>query len=165
MIILGIDPGTATTGYGVIESSGNKCMLIDYGVITTPSDAPMEQRLCMINNKIEQLIIQYSPEVMAIEQIFYHKNAKTVISVAQSRGVAVFTGASNGLQVCEYTPLQVKKAVVGYGTADKRQVQLLVQKILVMKEMPKPDDAADALAIAICHAHSWRLQNLLGGSK
>lgn len=165
MIILGIDPGTATTGYGVVESSGNKCTLINYGVITTPSDAPMEHRLCMINNQIKQLIVQYSPQVMAIEQIFYHKNAKTVITVAQSRGVAVFTGASKGLEICEYTPLQVKKSVVGYGTADKRQVQLMVQKLLAMKEMPKPDDAADALAIAICHAHSFRIQNLIRRSQ
>ena len=157
---MGIDPGTATTGFGVVESRGSRLRMVDYGVITTPAGMDMPGRLCLIHEGLSRIISQYQPESAAVEQIFHHHNAKTVITVAQSRGVILYTVASAGIQVCEYTPLQVKESVVGYGQADKRQVQLMVQKILSLKEIPKPDDAADALAIAICHLHAQRLAQI-----
>jgi crossover junction endodeoxyribonuclease RuvC len=160
MLVLGIDPGTATTGFGVVEAQGSRLRAIDYGVISTPSSMDMPARLCLIHEGLSRIIDQYQPQTAAVEEIFYHRNAKTVITVAQSRGVLLFTGASKGLKVCEYTPLQVKQSVVGYGQAEKRQVQLMVQRILKLKEIPKPDDAADALAIAICHLHAQRLEHI-----
>lgn len=160
MLVLGIDPGTATTGYGVIEAIGSRIRAVDYGVISTPAHMEMPQRLCLIHQGLNELISRYYPSIVAVEEIFYHRNAKTVITVAQSRGVVLLTAASAGVEVSEYTPLQVKQAVVGYGQAEKKQVQMMVQKILGLKEMPKPDDAADALAIAICHLHSRRLDTI-----
>lgn len=160
MLVLGIDPGTAITGYGLVDYRRGKEVLITYGTITTPAKMKMPLRLCRINEGLNKLIAQYQPDSVAIEELFYHKNSKTVITVAQGRGVAVMTAASSGLEVAEYTPLQVKQAVAGYGNAEKRQVQLMVQRILSMKEIPKPDDAADALAVAICHIHSYRLGSL-----
>lgn len=157
MLVLGIDPGTATTGFGLVESRGSRLRVIDYGIISTPAGMDMPERLCLIHQGLSQIISQYQPQTAAVEQIFYYHNAKTVITVAQSRGVILYTAASAGIEVCEYTPLQVKQSVVGYGQADKRQVQLMVQRILSLKEIPKPDDAADALAIAICHLHAQRL--------
>ncbi|QGT99916.1 Crossover junction endodeoxyribonuclease RuvC [Candidatus Syntrophocurvum alkaliphilum] len=165
MITIGIDPGTATTGYGVIDYKSGRESLIDYGVISTPSNTDMSLRLLTISNQLNLLINKYRPEAIAIEQIFYHKNAKTVITVAQARGVAMVTSAKNGLDVFEYTPLQVKQAVVGYGSADKRQVQVMVQKILNMSKIPRPDDAADALAVAICHVHSKKMLNISRGGR
>ncbi len=160
MLVLGIDPGTATTGYGLVEYRGGKEKLIKYGVILTSSSMEMPLRLCKINRELGMLLEESKPDAVAIEQLFYNKNSKTVITVAQSRGVAMMTAASAGVQVAEYTPLQVKQAVVGYGNAEKKQVQLMVQKILSMQQLPKPDDAADALAVAICHIHSYRIQAL-----
>lgn len=160
MLVLGIDPGTATTGFGVVEARGSRLRAVDYGIISTPAGMDMPDRLCLIHKGLSQIIDQYQPQVAAVEQIFYHRNAKTVITVAQSRGVILYTAASGGIQVCEYTPLQVKQSVVGYGQAEKRQVQLMVQRILALKEIPKPDDAADALAIAICHLHAQRLEHI-----
>lgn len=160
MLVLGVDPGTATTGYGFIEARGSKLRVIDYGVLSTPAHMDMPGRLRLIHQGLVGLINQYHPQAAAVEQIFYHRNAKTVISVAQSRGVILFTAADAGVPVFEYTPLQVKQSVVGYGQADKRQVQLMVQRLLSLKEVPRPDDAADALAIAICHLHSQRLSQL-----
>lgn len=157
MLVLGIDPGTATTGYGVVDYRSGKEKLITYGTINTPAGMKMHLRLCIINQEIDRLIAEYKPDAVAVEEIFYHKNSKTVITVAQSRGVALMTAASAGVEVAEYTPLQVKQSVVGYGNAEKKQVQIMVQKILSMQQMPRPDDAADALAIAICHIHSYRL--------
>ncbi len=160
MLVLGIDPGIATTGYGLVEYSKGRERLVDYGVISTPSSREMSLRLVKINNDLTTIINEYNPEMAAIEQIFYNKNSKTVITVAQGRGVAMMTAANAGLPVSEYTPLQVKQAVVGYGNAEKKQVQLMIQKILSIPKMPKPDDAADALAVAICHIHSYRLKAL-----
>ncbi|HWP95818.1 MAG TPA: crossover junction endodeoxyribonuclease RuvC [Syntrophomonadaceae bacterium] len=157
MLVMGIDPGTATTGYGVVEGQGAKGRLVDYGTIRTPASMPMPDRLLAINRELVGLLDTYHPDVVAIEELFFQRNAKTAISVAQSRGVLVMTAAGAGLQVAEYTPLQVKQAVVGYGNASKRQVQLMVQAILSLKETPQPDDAADALAIAICHLHSYKM--------
>lgn len=163
MLVLGIDPGTATTGYGLVEYKQGKELLVEYGIISTPAGMGMPHRLCLINQELNSILQKYRPDEAAIEQIFYHKNSKTVITVAQSRGVALMTAAAAGVAVAEYTPLQVKQAVVGYGGAEKKQVQLMVQKILSMRELPKPDDAADALAIAICHIHSYRLANIKRG--
>ncbi|MBC7076616.1 MAG: crossover junction endodeoxyribonuclease RuvC [Syntrophomonadaceae bacterium] len=160
MLVLGIDPGTAITGYGLVEYRKGKESLVKCGALMTPSSMEMHLRLYEINRKLALLIEDFKPDVIAIEQLFFHKNAKTAIMVAQARGVAMMTAASYGVQVAEYTPLQVKQAVAGYGNADKRQVQLMVQRILSMHQLPKPDDAADALAVAICHIHSYRLGEL-----
>jgi crossover junction endodeoxyribonuclease RuvC len=160
MIVLGIDPGTATTGYGVVAYRAGREKLIKYGTITTPADMEMSERLLLINQQLSQLIQVVKPDAAAIEQLFFHKNSKTVITVAQARGVALLTVARGGIEVNEYTPLQIKQSVVGYGKADKKQVQVMVQKILAMPEIPRPDDAADALAVAICHIHSCRLRTV-----
>jgi crossover junction endodeoxyribonuclease RuvC len=160
MRVLGLDPGTARTGYGAVEYRGGRMRLLNYGLITTAADMEMPRRLLSINRELTQLIEDIQPDAVAVEQIYYHKNAKTVITVAQSRGVILLTSAQAGLCIAEYTPLQVKQAVVGYGGADKKQVQYMVQKLLALKETPQPDDAADALAAAICHLHFHRLSNL-----
>ncbi len=160
MLVLGIDPGTAITGYGLVEWREGKERLVKSGVIITSSCMEMPMRLCKINRDLDILIKEFKPDAMAIEQLFFHRNSKTVITVAQARGVAIMTAACLGVQVAEYTPLQVKQAVVGYGNAEKRQVQLMVQRILSMSQLPKPDDAADALAVAICHIHSYRMVDL-----
>jgi crossover junction endodeoxyribonuclease RuvC len=165
MLVLGIDPGTATTGYGLIKNEGGKEILLRYGVIKTSPSLDMPRRLVKINREYTDLLEEFHPDAVAIEEIFYHKNAKTVISVAQSRGVLLMTAAARNIEVAEYTPLQVKQAVTGYGNADKRQVQIMVQKILALDEKPQPDDAADALAIAICHLHSYRLGKLVKGGR
>lgn len=162
MIILGIDPGTAITGYGVLDADGSKLKMIETGCVLTDKDLPMPQRLDIVGKGIREVIRKFNPEVMAIEELFYFKNKKTVISVGQARGVAVFIGRSCGVEIREYTPLQVKQAVTGYGRADKRQVQLMVKNILKLEEIPKPDDAADALAVAICCASSINFERRIG---
>lgn len=161
MRVLGIDPGTATTGYGVVDYLTGTEKLVQYGTIQTPAGLVMSARLYQIKLELEYLLQKYQPQIVAVEEIFYNRNSKTVISVAQSRGVVLATAAEAGLPVAEYTPLQVKQSVVGYGNADKRQVQLMVQRILRITEIPRPDDAADALAIAICCLHSYRLTRLI----
>lgn len=163
MKVLGVDPGVARTGYGAVECRQGKLRLLDYGVITTVSGLDMPCRLIQINRELSALIDAVQPDAVAVEEIYYHKNAKTVIAVAQSRGVALLTGALAGKLIAEYTPLQVKQAVAGYGKADKKQVQYMVQKLLGLKDVPKPDDAADALAAAICHVHFHRLNGLYKG--
>lgn len=157
MLVLGIDPGTAITGFGLVKKDHNRELLIDYGTITTPAGMDMPSRLCKINRELTAIINKYQPDAAAVEELFYQKNSKTVITVAQGRGVALMTLAAEGVPIAEYTPLQVKQAVVGYGNAQKKQVQLMVQKILNIDTIPRPDDAADALAIAICHLHSVKL--------
>lgn len=161
MRVLGIDPGTATTGYGVVDYLQGREKLVHYGTIRTAARLDMPARLCQIKRELDQLLEDYHPDVVAVEELFYNRNSKTVITVAQSRGVVLMAAAAAGLSVAEYTPLQVKQSVVGYGNADKRQVQLMVQRILGMKEIPTPDDAADALAIAICCLHSYRLSRCI----
>ncbi|MGI6453881.1 MAG: crossover junction endodeoxyribonuclease RuvC [Syntrophomonadaceae bacterium] len=163
MLVLGIDPGTATTGFGLVEYFHGREKLVDYGVISTPSHQPMPLRLHRLSVELTGLLQKYYPDAVAIEEIFYFKNSKTVISVAQGRGVAMLAAASAGIEVAEYTPLQVKQAVAGYGKADKKQIQFMVQKILKLPVCPKPDDAADALAIAICHLHYYHLKEKLQG--
>lgn len=153
MVILGIDPGMAIVGYGVIEVINNTLKAVDYGTITTSSKMDTPKRLVAIYDGIQQLIDGYKPDEVAIEELFFNKNARTALSVGHARGVAVLAAAKTGLDLYEYTPLQVKQAVVGYGRAEKAQVQQMVKMLLNLKEVPKPDDAADALAVAICHIH------------
>ena len=150
MKILGIDPGTATTGFGVIEKIKGKFNTIDYGVISTPKDLPMSNRLLIVFNDLEEIIAKHNPDIIAVEQLFFARNVTTAITVGQARGVVLLAAQKADLVLKEFTPLQVKQSVTGYGQASKKQVQSMVQKILKLKELPKPDDAADALAIAIC---------------
>lgn len=152
MIILGIDPGTATTGFGVIEISGNEKKAVDFGVISTHKDLPMAQRLLELHKDLNELIAAVKPDWCAVELLFFARNVTTAITVGQARGVIMLAAAENNLSIAEYTPLQVKQAVTGYGQATKKQVQEMVKTILGLKEIPKPDDAADALAIALCHS-------------
>lgn len=154
MIILGIDPGFAIVGWGVIESVRGNIRPIAYGAITTPAHTDIEARLSMIQHDLETLIEKYKPDEMAIEELFFNTNITTGIAVAEARGVILCTAYRHGVKISEYTPLQVKQAVVGYGKAEKRQVIAMVTSILKLPKPPKPDDAADAVAIAICHAHS-----------
>ncbi len=154
MRILGIDPGTAIVGFSILDFENNKFKVIDFGCIYTDKDMPMEDRLCKIYSELSEIIKKYQPSEMAIEELFYFKNNKTVISVGQARGVIILCGRQNNLKINHYTPLQVKTGITGYGKAEKKQIQLMVQRILGLKEIPKPDDAADALAIAITHINS-----------
>ncbi|MCL1859511.1 MAG: crossover junction endodeoxyribonuclease RuvC [Oscillospiraceae bacterium] len=160
MIILGIDPGLATVGYGILKYEKNKFTTIDYNAIITPPRIPVHERLKMIYDNLQQIIDIYNPDDLAIEELFYNTNQKTIISVCEARGVIVLCAHQNGLNIDEYTPLQVKQSVVGYGRAEKKQVQVMVKNMLNLEKVPKPDDVADALAIAICHAHS-KSTNLL----
>ncbi|WP_227765822.1 crossover junction endodeoxyribonuclease RuvC [Zhaonella formicivorans] len=161
MLILGIDPGTAITGYGIVQFKGNKFTVIDYGSIQTCSKIPLAERLKMLYSGLQELISFYKPEHLAVEELFFNKNSKTALAVGQARGVVLLAGANNKMVVAEYTPLQVKQAVVGYGRAEKQQVQEMVRLILNLEKVPKPDDVADALAITICHGHSYRVKNIL----
>ena len=154
MIILGIDPGFAIVGWGVLEYSASKFKVLGYGSIQTPSTMPTEDRLCAIYRELSEIIKKFNPECMAIEELFWNTNQKTGIKVSEARGVIMLCGRQNGLIISEYTPLQVKQAVVGYGRADKKQVISMVTMLLGLSKPPKPDDTADALAIAICHGHS-----------
>ena len=161
MLVIGIDPGTATTGYGLVrENQDGSLSAVDYGAILTPADLPMPLRLLELYNKIKEILFLHRPEGGAVEKLFFQRNVRTAISVGQGRGVALLALAESGIDVMEYTPLEVKQAVVGYGGADKGQVQAMVKAILNMDEIPTPDDAADALAIAICHLHSARIRQL-----
>lgn len=154
MIILGIDPGVATIGFGVIEASRQKNTLIQYGTITTPPGIPLSSRLLQISNDMEELIHTFQPDEMAIGELFFNTNITTGIAVAHGRGVILLAAEKLGVPIFEYTPMQVKQAVVGFGKAEKKQVMLMTQRLLHMKKLPRPDDAADALAIAICHSRA-----------
>lgn len=154
MIILGIDPGLAIVGWGVIDYRGSKFEVLGYGSIQTPAGMPTEQRLCAIYDDLAEIIRRYKPEQMAVEELFFNTNQTTGIRVAEARGVILLCATRLGVPVFEYTPLQVKQSVVGYGRADKKQVITMVTMFLGLKSPPKPDDTADALAIAVCHAHS-----------
>lgn len=160
MIILGIDPGFAIVGVGIIEYKGNKFRVLDYFAITTKAHTPIEQRLKIIYDSINEAINKYKPNFMAVEELFFNNNAKTAIAVGQARGVILLSAVNLGVPFFEYTPLQVKQAVAGYGRADKNQVQQMVKAILNLPAVPKPDDVADALAIAVCHAHSYKMTKL-----
>ena len=154
MVILGIDPGYAIVGYGVLEYNGRSFRTVDYGAITTRAGLDPARRLEIIYDALGELIDKFRPDDVAIEELFFQNNQKTAIMVAEARGVIVLCAKKRGVNVAEYTPLQVKQAVVGYGRAEKQQVQAMVTSILGLKEVPKPDDTADALAIAICHGHT-----------
>lgn len=153
MIILGIDPGIAIVGWGVIEYSSSKPKTVAYGAIQTPAGMDTEKRLAIIYNELQEIIKKYKPECMAVEELFWNTNQKTGISVSEARGVILLCAELMGVAVFEYTPLQVKQGVVGYGRADKKQVITMVSVLLNIKEKITPDDTADALAIALCHAH------------
>ncbi len=153
MRILGIDPGLATIGWGVIDTNGFKHKAVDFGHIQTPTKLPVEKRLAMIYDDLDAVIKRTAPEAIAIEELFFNTNITTGIRVAEARGVILLCAEHSRIAVSEYTPLQVKQSVVGYGRADKKQVITMVSLLLSLPHPPKPDDTADALAIAICHAH------------
>lgn len=160
MIILGIDPGVAIVGYGIIECSGNSFKALEYGAVITEAGTPFPERLKIIYEEISCIIEEYSPEDLAIEELFFNKNVKTAIKVGQARGVEVLAAANKGLDIYEYTPLQIKQGVVGYGRAEKVQVQEMVKMLLNLSEKPKPDDVADALAVALCHGYSLKFKEM-----
>lgn len=155
--ILGIDPGTGRLGFGVIDTDGHKHTLVDAGVITTPAHAPESDRLITIFEELSTIIKETKPQIMVVEKLFFAQNVTTAIAVAQARGVILLCGKQAGLELFEYTPLQIKMALTGYGRAEKHQIQEMVKIMLKLKEIPKPDDAADALAVALIHT-----QNTLG---
>lgn len=159
MLILGIDPGFAICGYGLVESQNSRLIPKNYGAVTTSKDMAAEMRLAAIYQGLDNLVKEYHPAVMAVEQLFFNTNTTTAISVGQARGVILLVAAHNNIQVVECTPLQVKQAVVGYGKASKEQVTIMVQRLLNIKTKPKPDDVTDALAIAICAQHSLGSSN------
>jgi crossover junction endodeoxyribonuclease RuvC len=163
MLTLGIDPGTAIMGYGLVESEaggdegrvrGERLKMVEYGALYTPANTPLVERLPMLYEGLRDLIKEYKPISVAIEELFFNKNVRTALAVGHARGIAILAAAHSALPVGEYTPLQVKQAVVGYGRATKEQVQAMVKILLNMDHVPRPDDAADALAVAICHIHS-----------
>ena len=160
MIILGIDPGIAIVGFGVIEHVSNRFRVIDYGAITSPAHTPTVDRLNKVYNDLNEIIEKHRPDAMSIEELFFNTNSKTAITVAEARGVLLLSAYRHNIEIAEYTPLQVKQAVTGYGRADKQQVQQMTKALLNLEKVPKPDDTADALALAICHAHSAFSQRL-----
>lgn len=160
MLILGIDPGLATTGYGIINGKGNNLEIVTYGSITTPKDKEYSKRLKKIYDEICKLIESFKPTIMAIEELFFCRNVKSALNVGQARGVIILAGSKKNIEVREYTPLQIKQAITGFGRANKNQVQEMVKLLLNLKYCPCPDHAADALAAAICCAHSLKIENL-----
>ena len=163
--ILGIDPGTATMGWGVIRQEGNRLSYVQHGAITTPSQWEMPRRLGRLFDGVTELVKGYRPETVAVEELFFNTNVTTAITVGQARGVVLLAAYRAGIEVAEYTPLQVKQAITSYGRAEKRQVQEMVKSLLRLREIPKPDDAADGLAIAVCHAFSSRIGGKVGVGK
>lgn len=160
MRVLGIDPGTGILGFGVIDISGGKSVLVDAGVIRTPVKEDDAVRLETIYNELSDIIAQSKPEAMAVEKLFFAQNVTTAMTVAQARGVVLLAGRQAGLDIYEYTPLQIKQAMTGYGRADKKQIQEMVRVMLKLKDAPKPDDCADALAAAITHSMTLRLNKI-----
>lgn len=160
MLIVGIDPGTATTGYGLVRETDNGIEVVDFGVVVTPAGERPEIRLFQLYEALTKLMLLHRPQSGAVERLFFQRNVSTAIAVGQARGVAMLVMAQNSVPVAEYTPLEVKQAVTGYGKADKNQVQQMVKALLELEDIPRPDDAADALAIAICHLHSMKYSSL-----
>lgn len=161
MIILGIDPGLATLGYGVLEKDKNgNARAVDYGVVLTPKQERLPTRLAILEEGINKVLEKFSPDEVAVEELFFSKNITTGIAVAHARGVALLTCIKKCGRLFEYTPMQIKQALTGYGGADKKQIQLVTANLLQLKGIPRPDDAADALAVALCHAHTSRLSGL-----
>lgn len=161
MRFLGIDPGIAIVGFGFIDKVGNKLTPVQYGCIQTEAHTPDEERLLHVYEAMLQLIDKYKPDAVALEKLFFNRNVTTAMSVSQARGVLILAAIQRGLPIAEYTPMQVKQAIVGYGKAEKKQVQEMVRMYLKLQAIPKPDDVADALAVAICHAHSYTLNSKL----
>lgn len=159
MRILGLDPGLAILGFGIIDEEGNKLKLVDYGIINSEPDITFPERLKLLYDDLDFLINRYKPDIVAVEELFYNRNATTAIKVAQARGVQVLCCQQHDLPLYEFTPLQVKQTITGYGRADKKQVQLMVKNLLNMDQMPQPDDAADAIAIAICLSFAGRFKD------
>jgi len=164
-IILGIDPGYGITGYGLIESAGSRLKALDYGVIETSTDDDFPTRLKTLYTELNKIVKKYKPTLIAIEDLFFYKNVTTAIKVGQARGVIILAAVLARVPIVEFTPLQVKQAISTYGRAGKNQVQQMVKVFLGLESIPKPDDAADALAVAICAANSHRLQNLICHNK
>jgi len=160
MVILGIDPGTATTGYGLIDTQ-DQLRVVEYGCIRTSSSQEMVDRLKIIYQRVKELVQRFYPEEIAIEQIFFNRNTRTALSVGQARGVIMLAASCKGAKIFSYTPLEVKQAVTGYGKAKKWQVQRMVKKLLNLPQVPTPDDAADAIAIAVCHYYSRRIKRVI----
>ncbi len=161
MIILGFDPGIAIVGFGVIEKQGSSITPIQYGTINTKSDLDMGIRLKQVFDGAKEILEIYKPDAVSIEKLYFNKNVSTAMIVAQARGVLMLAAVQFNLQIYEYTPLQIKQALVGYGRAEKRQIQEMVKLLLNLKIIPKPDDVADALAIAICHANSYKMTDII----
>lgn len=162
MVILGIDPGLATVGFGVIKTLPNGNKPLDYGIISTPKELSLPQRLALIEKGVTALITKYQPDEIALEELFFNNNQKTAINVAQARGVILNTCYRHTQKLFEYTPLQIKQALTGYGRAEKKQIQYMVTSFLSLKSVPKPDDAADALAVALTHANTARFSGGFG---
>ncbi|MBA3827149.1 MAG: crossover junction endodeoxyribonuclease RuvC [Ktedonobacterales bacterium] len=162
-VTLGVDPGTATVGYAVVVEEKGKLRLLVCDVVLTPKEMPFPQRLSMIYHGISEVIQLYKPQDAAVEELFFARNARTAMAVGQGRGIILLAASEAGLPVSEYTPMQVKQAVQGYGSATKHQVGEMVRMLLNLEAVPKPDDAADAAAIAICHIHSSRVSNMMSG--
>ncbi len=161
MRILGIDPGYAILGYGIVDFDNNHFKVIDYGAITTDKDQPMPERLKDLYSGISNIIDLYRPDMTAVEELFFNKNVKTAILVAQARGAVITAVTNKDIPLFEYTPLQIKQALVGYGRAEKNQVQQMVKVILNLDKVPKPDDVADALAVAVCHGNSYNASGVM----
>jgi crossover junction endodeoxyribonuclease RuvC len=160
MLVLGIDPGLATMGYGLVRDEDQALVPITFGVIRTPPKVATAERLMQLHRELDELLTVYHPDVAAVEELFFSTNARTALAVGEARGVALLTLAQAGLPIAEYTPMQVKQAVTGYGGAHKMQIQQMVRILLGLDDIPRPDDAADALAVSICHHHSARLAAL-----
>jgi len=164
MLVIGIDPGTATTGYGLVrELKDGNLESVEYGAIVTPANIPLHERLLILFDRLNVIIQEYKPASGAVEKLFFQRNVRTAISVGQGRGVALLALAKANIPIGEYTPLEIKQAIVGYGGAEKNQIQEMVRALLHMDDIPQPDDAADALAVAICHLHSHRIRSLYEG--
>ena len=161
MVVVGIDPGTATTGYGLVRETPGGIEAVTYGVITTPAGIPLEKRLLQLYSELKEIIGFHQPKSAAVEKLFFQRTVTSALSVGHARGIALLVMAEMNIPVCEYSPLEVKQAVSGYGGADKHQVQQMVKILLNLPELPHPDDAADALAVAICHLHSSTIDQLL----
>lgn len=163
MRIIGIDPGYAIMGYGVVDMKGNRFQAVNYGAVTTEAGKEMPDRLKQLYFELMEILDTYKPDVVSIEELFFNKNTKTALMVGQARGVAILACANSGVPIYEYTPLQIKQGLVGYGRAEKCQIQQMVKTLLNLPEIPKPDDVADALAAAICHGHCTGYHNRLQG--
>ena len=157
MLVLGIDPGTAITGYGLVREDEAGLTLVDYGVITTAAGQPLAQRLQLIYRRLAEVVREHQPQQAAVEELFFSRNARTALSVGHARGVTLLALADAGLAIHEYKPLEIKQAITGYGGAGKQQVQEMVRLLLNLDHVPQPDDAADAVAVAVCHLHSARM--------